>query len=328
MYFVILIIGFIFFLILLFQQVQNKENGKVHRPYLSKKPLTPTETKFYNLLVKTLPDLIVLAQVQLSSFIEVDKKRIGNTNYMTLFNPISQQSVDFLICEKDFSIVAAVELDDKTHLNVDAIVRDTKKNKNLDAANVPLIRWHAESMPDTVVIKQTIMKYTKPENTVNSDQSAWLVDQNIVFLKSKKSNLLPWVFYVVIILALLILLIPALTHSFTQHISQTIQKPALTNQDIQVQPSSPSHSQIATQNVVQEIDRKNVLEEQRARLQNQKELNKLQINEDSKKEDAWKNYFIQKGVDCSDSESMVTCGNRYIKSRAQFEKDWQAKQTH
>ena len=82
------------------------------RPYQSKNPLTKTEIMFYQRLTEALPDLVVLAQVPLSSFLKVDSTQIDPKFSKRWFSPISQQSVDYLICRKDFSIIAAVELDD------------------------------------------------------------------------------------------------------------------------------------------------------------------------------------------------------------------------
>ncbi len=61
--------------------------------------------------MQTLPELVVLAQVPLSRFLRVRKGR----TWREWFNRISQKSVDFLICERDFRIVAAIELDDGSH---------------------------------------------------------------------------------------------------------------------------------------------------------------------------------------------------------------------
>lgn len=124
--------------------------------YKSKPPLSKTEQIFYHKLIEALPEYIVLAQVQLSSIIGIkeSKKLIIQRLHYKWLNPILQQSVDFLVCLKDFTIVAAIELDDKSHWGEKSINRDNKKDKNLEAAGINLIRWHAESMPSVEEIKQ------------------------------------------------------------------------------------------------------------------------------------------------------------------------------
>lgn len=120
-------------------------------PYEQCKPLTATEAVFYYRLVKALPECIILPQVQLSRFIKIKNapwyKRAGQS--YALQNRIAQQSVDYLVCLKDFTIVAAVELDDKSHRNPKVKQLDQKKNESLSAAGVELIRWHAENLPTT-----------------------------------------------------------------------------------------------------------------------------------------------------------------------------------
>ncbi|GAB7564722.1 hypothetical protein LG202_27620 [Methylobacillus methanolivorans] len=123
-------------------------------PYEQCKPLTATEAVFYYRLVKALPECIILPQVQLSRFIKIKNapwyKKAGQS--YALQNRIAQQSVDYLVCLKDFTIVAAVELDDKSHGNPKVKQLDNKKEESLRAAGIELIRWHAESMPTVEII--------------------------------------------------------------------------------------------------------------------------------------------------------------------------------
>lgn len=118
-------------------------------PYEQRKPLTATEAVLYYRLVKALPECIILPQVQLSRFIKIKNspwyKRAGKS--YALQNRIAQQSVDYLVCLKDFTIVAAVELDDKSHSNPKVKQLDQKKDESLRAAKVELIRWNAEALP-------------------------------------------------------------------------------------------------------------------------------------------------------------------------------------
>jgi len=170
-------------------------------PYISKRPLTQTEITFYHRLVEALPDLVVLAQVQLSSIIKVDLPRRHN-RYYKFFNPISQQSVDFLICTRDFEIIAAVELDDRSHLRAEAIIRDNKKNKNLAAANLPLIRWHAEKMPEVNDIKKEFQMIHEESNSQIAKQNEEISsDQDKYFDNARKSTNSPPIFVMIAIVS-------------------------------------------------------------------------------------------------------------------------------
>lgn len=111
--------------------------------FYRKKPMTNIEQALYFRLVTALPDHIVLAQVQVSQIVGI--KRGKNTQ--AWFNKISRKSVDFLICKKDASIVAAIELDDKSHEQPDRVKADADKNTALRAAGITLVRWEARNLP-------------------------------------------------------------------------------------------------------------------------------------------------------------------------------------
>lgn len=122
-------------------------------PFYAKKLLTQPEQVLYFRLIQALPDHIVLAQVQLSRLLGVKKGH----NHQTWLNRINRMSVDFVICRKDSSIVAAIELDDATHQKEDRQTADAKKDKALASADIRILRWQVKSMPDITTIQRTFM---------------------------------------------------------------------------------------------------------------------------------------------------------------------------
>jgi hypothetical protein len=84
-------------------------------PFYAKKPLSQPEQILYFRLVQALPDHIFLAQVQLSRLLGVKK----GSNYQAWSNRINRMSADFVVCNKDSSIVAVIELNDATHESED-----------------------------------------------------------------------------------------------------------------------------------------------------------------------------------------------------------------
>ena len=114
--------------------------------------LSERERALYQLLVQSLPNHIVLAQVQL---LQVLKFQTGRRT-QAIFNRFNQLSIDFLIINPDTSIVAAVELDDATHASEKRRQADARKDHALKSAGVPLIRWSAKSLPDRVAILAAI----------------------------------------------------------------------------------------------------------------------------------------------------------------------------
>lgn len=130
-------------------------------PFYAKKPLSQPEQVLYFRLVQALPEHIVLAQVQLSRLLGVKK---GN-NYQSWFNRINRMSADFVLCKRDSSIVAVIELDDATHQKEDRKAADAKKDKALSSADIRVVRWQATAIPDVAAIQAAFI----PNIAVNRD---------------------------------------------------------------------------------------------------------------------------------------------------------------
>lgn len=109
------------------------EEGDEQWPYYAKTVLSQPEQALYHRLVAALPEHIVLAQVQLSRVLGVQK----GFDLNAWNNRINRMSYDFLVCEKDFGVI---ELDDRSHEKASRIEADTKKNQATAAAGIPLIR--------------------------------------------------------------------------------------------------------------------------------------------------------------------------------------------
>ena len=126
-------------------------SGDAPWPFYAKKPLSSPEQVLYFRLCKALPEHIVLAQVGLSRILGVKK---GN-NFGEWFNRINRMSADFVVCSKDSTIVAVIELNDASHEKADRQAADAKKDKALSSAGIRIVRWHVKSMPDEANIKAT-----------------------------------------------------------------------------------------------------------------------------------------------------------------------------
>jgi very-short-patch-repair endonuclease len=122
-------------------------------PFFAKKPLSPPEQVLYFRLVRALPDQIVLAQVQLSRILGVKK----GDNYQSWLNRISQLSADFVVCAKDASVLAVIELDDTSHQSERRREADGRKARALEAASLKLIRWNVAQLPDEANIRSTVL---------------------------------------------------------------------------------------------------------------------------------------------------------------------------
>ena len=131
-----------------------KSNGSADDwPFYQRKPLSAPEQILYFRLAKALPDHIILGQVQLSRLLGVKK---GN-NAQAWLNRINRMSADFVVCNKDSSIVAVIELDDASHNGEKRQQADAKKDKALAAAGITIHRWQAKAIPDETQIKTALL---------------------------------------------------------------------------------------------------------------------------------------------------------------------------
>lgn len=112
-------------------------------PYKKKTLLTKTEYSFYNSL-KLLCDnanLIICPKVRMEDFLEVtDKQQLSKYR-----GYIKSRHVDFIICDNQLHILAAIELDDKSHNSEKAKKTDEFKNQVFKTINVPLYRIKVSS---------------------------------------------------------------------------------------------------------------------------------------------------------------------------------------
>ena len=130
-------------------------------PYYARKPLSQPEQVLYHRLINALPEHIVLAQVQVSRVLGVKK----GFNFHQWNNRINRLSYDFVVCGKDATVLAVIELDDKSHERAERQEADRKKERATEAAGLRIIRWNVKSLPDQAEI-QAVLSLKKPNSVV------------------------------------------------------------------------------------------------------------------------------------------------------------------
>jgi very-short-patch-repair endonuclease len=105
----------------------------------------------YHRLVSSLPEHIVLAQLQVSRVLGVKK----GFSFHQWNNRINRLSYDFVVCSKDSTVLAAIELDDKTHESLSRAETDRKKEQATASAGIRVLRWNVRSLPDERAIRAT-----------------------------------------------------------------------------------------------------------------------------------------------------------------------------
>ena len=138
--------------------LKRRRRDKEVWPFYSKKLLSSPEQVLYHRLVKALPEYEIFAQVQLSRMLGIKK----GAPYRSWLNRIDRLSADFVICRKDSSVIAVVELDDASHDRPARRVTDAKKDRALGAAGIRVIRWRVRDLPDIATIRARALEYMGP----------------------------------------------------------------------------------------------------------------------------------------------------------------------
>lgn len=113
--------------------------------YNAKTILTDREYEFYRKL-KPLADkygLSIYTKVRLADLVE-PKPKAENPFWMECFNKIKAKHIDFALADDETSIVALIELDDKSHSRPDRIERDDFVNAVLKNTGYTLLRTYGD----------------------------------------------------------------------------------------------------------------------------------------------------------------------------------------
>ena len=155
MQFLAIIIVFIVFVLI--KKVADKrakagsQNDKP--PYFKKRTLLEEkEQVLFHRLIEAMPEHYVMAQVRLADIVGVKKC----DNWQTWFNKVSRKSVDFVVCDKSFVVLACIELDGETHEQADRKKADNAKDEALQAAGIPIVRIEANLLPTASEIKSML----------------------------------------------------------------------------------------------------------------------------------------------------------------------------
>lgn len=126
-------------------------------PFAPMPIMTNTEVLFFQKLTDAVPEYHIFVQVQLSRIIEANSSETSERSFW--FNRICRQSVDYVIVDVDAqTTLLAIELDDWTHSSKARQKADDKKDKALASAGIPIVRFHAERMPSTDLLRQELIQ--------------------------------------------------------------------------------------------------------------------------------------------------------------------------
>lgn len=139
--------------LLLLRHILRPRVGTAGWPFYVRKPLSHPEQVLYHRLIRALPEHIILAQVQVSRVLGVKK----GFNFHEWNNRINRLSYDFVVCKKDSTVLAAIELDDRTHEHELRARTDNKKNRAAADAGLRLVRWNVRALPSEEIIRAELL---------------------------------------------------------------------------------------------------------------------------------------------------------------------------
>lgn len=160
--FILMFVAVIAFIVLI-RKSRNKKTAASNvakeigpPPYFKKKTLLQGKEQILFLrLIEALPSCFVLAQVRLADIVGV---KASKPEFWTWFNLLKSKSVDFVICNKSFVVLACIELDGKTHEEESRQKADGEKNLALKTAGIPILRIAASDIPSVEEIKTLLEK--------------------------------------------------------------------------------------------------------------------------------------------------------------------------
>ena len=168
-------------LIFLKQLASSKNNGPVSYRKLPNF-LSPAERSFYGVLdLAVSENFLLFTKVRVADVIS-PAKGMNKSEWQSAFNKISAKHFDFVLCDKkDLSVLCVIELDDKSHAQKKVVARDKLLNSACKTADLPLIRFKAQSSYQRSVIEESLSTLLPKSGPTNSG------DQETKSLKNETS---------------------------------------------------------------------------------------------------------------------------------------------
>ncbi len=121
--------------------------------FKAKRLLTANELEFLNRLEAAAPELRFCPQVAMGALLDPTAHRSDRRAYFRQRGMFAQKIVDFVAQRRDDgSIVAIIELDDRTHDSA----KDAKRDAMLASAGYKTLRWTSKAKPTASGIREAL----------------------------------------------------------------------------------------------------------------------------------------------------------------------------
>jgi hypothetical protein len=278
---------------------------------LEAKPvLSEPEQMLFQRLVAAYPDYIVLAQVALSQLLKV---KPGTSNRESIRGRYKQLVADFVICRNDFTAVAVIELDDSSHERPDRQRADQTKNRALEAAGLRLVRIPVGSMPSQADLQGILQMGSAPYSTAPAFRKPGASLSMDRGSKAAVSALLTLAGVMVVLVGAWIVYTRA---------AASLPEVAAPATVVPVQMAVPKQLVPAAA----PVDTAAIQAAEQKRLEVARAMAEQQAAEDleKRKKEAWAAYY-KPPASCEHPpgwQDQVECGNKYIRAKREFEKQW------
>ena len=301
-------------------------------PLSARSLLSKRENEFYHHLIALYPNHQIFVQVALSQLISVDRNHPECDSIRARYK---QLVADFVLCARDLSVIAVIELDDRSHERADRQDADARKNKALADAGIRLVRVPAGTLPsedalralidtegqvEEVVQEEPVLSLAEPVDTYEeAPMHAWRDNS------SEESREVKRVVLRAIAVAVLLLggwfifsqvLPSALKQAFQPLAMPRVQTPLVPQRSVAAMPAQIPASPVVAGPTAAELA---AMKQQALQV-----ANALQ----KKKDLAWAAFYTPP-ASCehpADWTAQVECGNLYMRAKKRFEERWEAEQ--
>lgn len=304
-------------------------------PVSARNLLTDREHSLYQRLLSLYPDHKIFVQVALSQLIDVDQSHPESESIRARYK---QLVADFVLCRSDLSVVAVIELDDRSHERADRQAADARKNKALADAGIRLVRIPAGSLPSEghlrglVNVGEAVVDASREETelrlaeTVDTDS----VDTSALGQSDyarAESRALRRIVLKAVLSGIVLVGGWFIYGQFLPFVVQRALQPLSVRHVIApaVQPSSGStvtRAKVSPLPVIVGPSAETMAEEKRAGLQ-------AAAAQQKRKDQAWAAIYWEPSS-CehpSDWAAQVECGNQYMRAKKRFEAQWMSQHT-
>ncbi len=152
----LVLLGFI--IVILFFAWNLRGPPESHFPYEPQEVIfSSAERSFFGVLVQAVgEDAVVLGKVRIADVMK-PRKGLNRSDWQKAFNRISAKHFDYVVCTPDtLSVIAVVELDDRSHAKKKRMERDQFVESACSAAGITLHRVKARAAYNVVSLKELI----------------------------------------------------------------------------------------------------------------------------------------------------------------------------